>query len=392
LTISTAPPNQTAAQVLRSARTIATFCAEHAPEIDDDDRYPALEMGRIGDAGLLSAPLRRSLGGLGLGCEPGGMADLLRLLTILGFGNLAVARLYEGHVNALLLIQEFGSPEQIERAAADVSERRRVFAVWNTQGGDGVRLIPIDDDRFTLTGAKTFASGAGFVDRPVVTAALPDGGWQMVLLDRERDAMAVDRSGWRPIGMKASASGRIDVTGVAFGPAARLGNPGDYYRQPWFSAGAIRFAAAQLGGAIALVDAARFALQAINRTDDDAQRARMGQMAISVESGLLWLERAGILADRSAFGGARSPAVSDREMVAYAAMTRTAIERICLDAIEYSQRSVGARALLKPHPIERISRDLALYLRQPAPDAALRTAGEFGLLQPMSSLDAWGRI
>jgi len=32
--------------------------------------------------------------------------------------------------------------------------------------------------------------------------------------------------------------------------------------------------------------------------------------------------------------------------------------------------------LLHPHPIERIGRDLTLYLRQPGPDAALAQVGE----------------
>jgi alkylation response protein AidB-like acyl-CoA dehydrogenase len=391
LTISTTLPDLTVSEVLGSARDIAGFCSANAAAIDCDNSYPARELARIGAAGLLSAPLSRFLGGIGLGFEPGGMADLLRLLTILGSGNLSVARLYEGHVNALLLIQQFGSPQQIERAAADVAEDRRVFAIWNTEGAGGVRINPLDDGRFALEGAKIFASGAGFIDRPLITAALPGGGWQMVLLDLQSGDAAVDQSGWRPIGMKASASGRIDLTGLTVTGKALIGESGDYYRQPWFSAGAIRFASAQLGGAIALVDVARADLQASGRTEDDAQRCRMGQMAIAIESGLLWLERAAALADRSRFGGARIPTITDREMVAYANMTRIAIERICLDAIEYGQRSVGARSLLKPHPVERISRDLALYLRQPAPDAVLRDAGEFGLSRTNSLLDAWER-
>jgi hypothetical protein len=35
--------------------------------------------------------------------------------------------------------------------------------------------------------------------------------------------------------------------------------------------------------------------------------------------------------------------------------------------------------LMRPHPIERISRDLATYLRQPGPDRALTTAAAWML-------------
>ena len=64
-------------------------------------------------AGLIAAPLSRSLGGLGLGYQSQNIADLLRLLRILGKGSLSVGRIYEGHVNGLQLIQTFATPDQI---------------------------------------------------------------------------------------------------------------------------------------------------------------------------------------------------------------------------------------------------------------------------------------
>lgn len=375
--------------LLTTARAIAAFCAEHAAESDRDGAYPEREMARIAGTGLLGFPLPRVAGGAGLGCEPGTGRPLLRLLTVLGMGNLSVARLYEGHVNALLLVNEFGTPAQRARAARD-AHAGCLFAVWNTQAADGVRIDPDGSGGFVLTGTKTFASGAGFVDRPLITAAWPDGGWQMVLLDEEQRPLA-DQSGWTPLGMKASASGRADFTGLRLDRERLVGAPGDYYRQPWFGAGAIRFVAAQFGGALALVDAARAELRAAGRTEDDAQRYRAATMLAGIEAGLLLLDRAGELADRSGFGGASAPTVDDRELLAYVNLCRGAIERVCLDAIEFAQRSAGARALIAPHPIERLCRDLAMYLRQPAPDAAARDAGGYGLAWAGSLLDAWGR-
>jgi alkylation response protein AidB-like acyl-CoA dehydrogenase len=203
--------------------------------------------------------------------------------------------------------------------------------------------------------------------------------------DRDR----VDTSWWRPLGMNASASHRIDFRDLEIGQEMLLGAPGDYYRQPWFSGGAIRFAAAQLGGAAALVDAAVATLRGAGRTDDALQQARLGEAAIAIASGEQWLDWAAHRADASAFGGAQEPQVNAGEMVAAANMTRTAIERICLQVLDLVERSVGARGLLRPHPIERIGRDLTLYLRQPAPDAALRDAGRYALEQETPSLTWW---
>jgi len=62
------------------------------------DLFPEKEFAKMISAGLIVAPLGRSLGGLGLWFESQNIADLLRLLRILGKGDLSVSRIYEGHV------------------------------------------------------------------------------------------------------------------------------------------------------------------------------------------------------------------------------------------------------------------------------------------------------
>jgi len=365
---------------------IAEYCAAHAAVIDRDDAFPDEEFRRIADIGLLAAPLPHALGGMDIGIAPGTTLTLLDVLMHLGRGNLAVGRLYEGHVNALHLLHQFGAASQLAAAAGDIHERGSLFGVWNTEAADGVRIAPTPEGTYRMDGAKTFASGAGHLTRPLVTGALPDGGWQMCLVPMERATARIDPSSWHPLGMRASASYRIAFTGVELERDALIGTPGDYYQQPWFSGGAIRFAAIQLGGAAALLDATRTYLRDLDRTGDPYQRTRVGEMAIAVESGALWLRGAAALADRSAFVGG----VGDGEaLVAYINMARTAIERICLDSMRLAEQTVGARGLLPPHPFERIIRDLTLYLRQPAPDAALAGAGRYVLEQTQRMDQLW---
>ena len=50
------------------------------------------------------------------------------------------------------------------------------------------------------------------------------------------------------------------------------------------------------------------------------------------------------------------------------------MEKAGLDVLQLAQRSVGLQGFMREHPLERLSRDLATYLRQPAPDRALATA------------------
>ena len=388
---------------------VSAFCGHNAAAVDHDGGFPVEEFALIGRTGLLAAPLRRELGGLGLGIDgrAGSALTLLRVLKKLGRGNLAVGRVYEGHVNALQLVQTFGAAPQIERAAADAREGYRLFGVWNTEAAGGVRIVPTGDGCYRLEGAKTFTSGAGHVARALVTGALmrpaagaapgERAGWQMCLVPMDSVRTEIDRSFWHPLGMRASASYRTNFDGVEIHGDALIGQPDDYYRQPWFTGGAIRFAAVQLGGAEALFDAARAYLRDMGRTGDSHQRARLGEAAILIESGNLWLRGAAGIVDAHADIFSTTLASTDRpgmeesveRLVAYANMMRAAVERICLDVMRLVERSVGARGLLQPLPFERIHRDLTTYLRQPAPDAALDDAGRYALERPATADALW---
>ena len=99
-------------------------------------------------------------------------------------------------------------------------------------------------------------------------------------------------------------------------------------------------------------------------------------------------------------GGSGSPRLRrprkllwDRErpeqLVAYVNLARLAVEAAALDLMQLAQRSVGLQAFMRPNPIERISRDLATYLRQPGPDRALTDAAAWVLAQPVGAQDLW---
>ncbi len=325
-------------------------------------------------AGLCVAPLPVPCGGQGLNADAQRLA-LLCVLKHIGRGNLVVGRLYEGHVNALQLIFAFGNAAQ-QAGAAQAAADGLWFGVWNSQGDDGVRLTAQPGaGELRLDGSKLYASGAGHIDRPLVTAQRADGGWQMVLTEVGGSSIRIDRNFWQPLGMRASASFQVRFDGHAVKPEALVGTAGDYYREPGFSAGAVRFAAAQLGGAEAVLDETRRFLRSIGRSDDPYQRIRLGEMAMWVEAGNLWFD-----------GAARH--VDD---VPYAHLMRSAIEQTGLRVMQLAERCVGARGLLRPSPLERLHRDLTHYLRQPAPDAVLAAAGAHVLASDAPSHTLWGR-
>lgn len=371
------------------ARELVAALRVDAAETDREGGFPAHSMTLLRGAELLSAPVATERGGQSLGAA-GQAGELLETLAAIGRGSLVAGRLFEGHVNALQLIERYGSEKQRACAATDALAGR-LFGVWNTEASDGVKLAPRDDAHI-LAGSKTFASGLGHVARAIVTAGMDDGaaqGPQMLVLDVEERPAREDRSFWQPLGMRASASFRAGFDGRRVGRDEWLGAPGDYYRQPAFGGGAIRFAAVQLGGAEAIFDETRRFLAELGRTSDPFQQARAGEMAWRIESGRLWLRGAGSHANLALSGGKGADVDAVQRTLAYANLMRSAIEEICLRVIELAERSVGARGLLRPEPFERLHRDLAHYLRQPAPDAALAEAGRHVLADPRPADSLW---
>jgi alkylation response protein AidB-like acyl-CoA dehydrogenase/protein-L-isoaspartate O-methyltransferase len=354
---------------------VSSFAEElaHRPN-RGDTAAPQREIAQCGELGLLTAPLSRKEGGLGLGIDAGTQETLMRVLAALGGADLALGRIYEGHVNGLLLVQKYGSAEQVSRLAEDV-RGGMISGVWNTGRSEVLKLVP-EQGRFRFIGAKTFATGASFVQRPVVTADLPGRGWQMTLLRMEEMGASIDRSFWHPLGMESSESYGVDFTGSRITDEDLIGRPGDFYKDPIFRGGAVRFAAVQAGAVMRLH--AMFAewLDEARRGDDPYQVARLGEVAIASQEAAMWVEKAaGVIED--CFH--RLDKAHSERMIEFANMMRVAVERLGTSVMQRVTAGVGAHGLLQPARFERVIRDLTMYLRQPAPDATLAAVGRLSL-------------
>lgn len=281
-----------------------------------------------------------------------------------GFRDLAYGRLYEGHVNAVQLIARYGTDEQRSAMALDVAAGL-LFGVWNTQDGTGVRISSHDAGGVVLAGRKTFCSGAGRVARAIVTARYADDGLQMLLVPMECVDVAIDSSFWRPLGMEASESFAIDFSGCRLSAAALVGPRDAYMREPWFSAGAARFVAVQTGALERLVTELASFLIAMQRNGDPIQAARLSSCVVHARTAVLWTTACAQAWASFDDDGEAEPL---HEIVDAA---RVAVENAALALADAIERAVGARGLLEPQPFARALRDLRMYLRQPAPDAAV---------------------
>lgn len=354
----------TTVSLVERARRVAAAAAQRAEGLDRDGAFPNEEIGDLHDTGLLLAPFPTEMGGDGLGL---GDADRLRnVLGALGRGSLSLGRLYEGHVNAVVLAVRYGTRANLA-LLKDEALTGRPSGVW--MAGEPLRLERDHGGALVLRGRKVLCSGAGTFRRPLV-AADHDGGSIMVIPFVDPPER-MESASWTAQGMRATATGTVDFDGIAIGDDELVGAPGDYLRSPYFRGGAWRVIAVQLGGLEAILEAYAAQLRASPHRDNPIQLARFGEAAIACETARLWVMRAGLTAE----GSADDPAAID----AYVDLARNAFEDAALRVVSRAQKAIGLKAFLRPNPLERLIRDLSTYLRQPALDASLVSAAQFHL-------------
>ena len=332
-----------------------------ADALDRDAAFPVEEFDLLRGIGALSPPLP-VLGHASIG-------ELASLLALIGQGNLSAGRILEAHINALHLIARYGTPAPWHDDC--------LFGLWVTDPPENGLRMRQSGDRILLNGGKQFCSGAGFTTGALVTARDPDGDTRMLVL-RLGIGETITALPSPLQGMRAAVTGAVDFTGCEASSDALLGHPGDYLREPDFSAGAWRGSAVALGGLIVLLDQAVVQLRASGRFDSPHGQARLGQALIARETSRLWVQAAARTAEDASADAAHR--------VAVVGLARIAVETACLDAIRLVQRSLGLSAFRQGNPVELICRDLATYLRQPAPDEVLTEAAIWFADHPTASI------
>jgi len=351
------------AAALAALRAREVEISRRALSLDHAAAWPEEDLALLREIGVLAA-----FGTAGASAE-----ELFDALRIVGRANLSLGRIFEGHVNGARLVSWYGNDEQQRRLRHDLAHGE-VYGVWNSEPAPGVTIS--GDAAPVLAGEKHYATGAGHIDKAIVTARTPSGERQMLIVNAG-DSRRADNSAWRVRGMKATQSGSYDLSGLAAGEESHLGWPGDYEHEPRFSGGAWRFTAVQLGGVERILCLLRPYLLAPDASSTPIKRARFADALAAARTAWLWVREAARMAE----GGADN---LSEDVVAMVLMTRGVVERAAFEVMEAAARLIGSRAFFDDEPIDMAVRDLSLYLRQPVPDQARDRAGTQFLQR-----DAW---
>jgi alkylation response protein AidB-like acyl-CoA dehydrogenase len=246
-----------------------------------------------GPAAWLDRLVQRGLGRLPLPGR-GATGQRWQMLAAVAEHDLALAKLYEGHTDALAILEELG--EEFGEEAGE--EAGSTWGTWAAEAPGGRVLIDSRaDGTLVLNGAKCWCSGASHVSHGLLTAWWPDGrGPQLVRVAMKQPGVAIDTGVWHAVGMAGSSS--VDV-GFDQATAHAVGQVGQYLSRPGFWQGGAGIAACWYGGSLALAKALHravahqaaparsvFRLAALGKVDVVLQRtaAVLREAAVSIDA------------------------------------------------------------------------------------------------------------
>jgi alkylation response protein AidB-like acyl-CoA dehydrogenase len=285
---------------------------------------------------------------------PGSGATRERLAAFAGLAgeDLSLARLGEGHADAVAILAELGGPRP------DPGSR---WGVWAANPPGPNVTAARRDGRWLLEGTKQYCSGARVCTHALVTATADDGG-RLFAVPTKR--LEPDTASWPATGMAGSDTLDVGFPAVA---AVPVGPPDGYVNRPGFSHGGVGVAACWYGGARAV---ARTLLSAASKRDVGPHAlAHLGAVDLGLRAARFALDQAADEIDAD-------PGDLRGEGPIRALRVRGLTEAVAADVMARTGRALGAGPLGHDAAHSLAVADLTVYLRQHHAERDLAQLGE----------------
>lgn len=266
--------------------------------------------------------------------------------------DLALAKLFEGHTDALAILAECGAPELADDG---------IWGVYAAEPPDArVEIVDRAGDQLRLRGRKAWCSGALQIDRALITAWDQDKQPQLVAIDLSDPSLTLAADHWQARGMASTASADIlfdDSLGTA------VGQPGQYLARPGFWHGGAGIAACWYGAAQAL--ATYLHAHCAKPSPEPHAAAHLG----AVDAALLGASAA----LRECAGWIDQQPTADASL--QVRRTRAQVEQAVDGVIHHVGRALGATPFCRNSHFARLSADLPVFLRQSHAERDLAALG-----------------
>lgn len=284
---------------------------------------------------------------------PGAGRTRQRWAALAAFGrcDLALARLAEGHADAVAILAEAG-----RSVMPGV-----LYGVWAARSG-GTGAIVADG---RLTGTVRFCSGATVLDRALVAANADDGTGRLFDVDLAQPGIRPDRESWQAIGMDATDSLDVRFDDVRLTPDMAVGGADWYLTRRGFRLGSGGVAAVWLGGTARVLDSVLALLRESDRVTGH-QLAHLGALHSALRAA------DALLADTARSIDER-PDADPRQAIRTA---KAAVERAAWDTRDRVPRITGPTPLCRDRDFAQRLVDLEVYVRQHHAEQDLEALGE----------------
>lgn len=290
---------------------------------------PAAALRHLVDAGADPIPL------------PGRGATLerWRALAAVGAHDLSLAKLFEGHTDALAILDEAGGKPGAPGA---------VWGTWCAEPPDARLRLERAAGGFALSGRKAWCSGARSVTHAVVSCWNAAGEAMLAAVDLRQAGVRMTDVGWQAVGMRDSASIDVHFDQVRAEP---LCGPGFYVQRAGFWHGGAGVAAVWFGAATALADALRARMMA---QADPHRLAQLGEVSVALRGSAALMREAAAAIDRDPDANAMLAAMS----------VRLSVEASATAALSAVGRALGPGPMCKDAAMARRFADLPVFMRQ----------------------------
>jgi alkylation response protein AidB-like acyl-CoA dehydrogenase len=357
--------------------------APRAARYDVEGVNPVESWRDLWEAGFLAMTVPITYGGRGLD-----MATYIAVVRTLAQGCANTAMTVHMHSTVLRFIDALGTEAQKQRYFAEVVRHGKLFGSWGSEPAVSLSRSLFmetaarrDGEGWVVDGVKHFCTMALGASYYMNWCAL-DGGGDMakclVLALVSADASGIATDGrWDTLGMRATFSPSVTLTGVRVPADAVLGAPGMALQVGVVEVLALGYAAIYAGIAeAALGFAIDYAKQRIVRPEnvpvamDPAVQRHVGEMAAHLDAALL------VLGESAA--GWEHADTAERGLLANRAkyLTTEAALAVTSKVIQV----VGGRGAYKEFPAERALRDVrTATLMPPTVDRMLEAIGKSAL-------------
>lgn len=203
------------AEMLARIRKLATDFAVTYPLSDRSHEYPAKEMNKLKESGILAAAVPTEYGGLGMSAD-----ELIRCVMILAEGNPSIAQMFLVHcVIGAQFISGFASESQKKHLfgqivnnhafianAASEKESKDAYAyettLTRTSDNSGVRI----------NGTKFFCTGSKAADI-ILVLGIMEGAFAAAFVSPHCEGLVM-RGDWDVMGQRGTSSGSIEFKDV----------------------------------------------------------------------------------------------------------------------------------------------------------------------------------